>query len=600
MAYAIMEPHLAWPTNNRGNHTVSRRIIFIVLLASLSACQSLSPTHPDAAQTSDDHEEKTSLQAHGSRPFPADTLYELLVAEFAGLRGQPKIAQQKYHEQALITRDVDLARRATQIAEFTGATELMLDSAQLWGDLEPHNTEAQTLVAISLVKQGKLDEAFDQSLTLVANGQRPFFQAIAFQAIQQDRDAQNRLLDRFRQALTQYPANTELLTGESLLLHYLGDDERALQSVNQAIDADEENTAAYVLKASLLEKLGEPKEAARILRKRLKVEPHNQRLRLQYARLLTEFDLPEAQKQFRILVDSAPLEPDLILSLALVSEEMGDFATAREYFEQLLFLRKHTSIAYFYLAQISEKQQDIPRATELYRRVVDGEDYLHAAAAICRLYMAQTQIAECQKYMQHERQRHTAVNTQTSRAIIARLYLIEVDVLHQYKSATELAVLNEALEKFPDNADLRYIRSMLYEQANHLVAAEADLRLILSKDPDNANALNALGYTLVNKTDRLQEGYELITRALALEPDNAAILDSMGWALYRLNRNEEAVLYLQKAMISFPNHEVAAHLGEVLWISGQKREARKIWQQGLEDDPDSAIIQETRSRLNAE
>lgn len=572
------------------------RIISIVLLTFLSACHPRPLPPLDTSIAASNTETETHMSKK-SRPFPADTLYELLVAEFAGLRGQPTIAQKKYYEQAYINHDADLARRATQIAEYLGTDEPALDSARLWSDLDPGNTEPQTLVAVHLVKQGKLDEAFDQSLALMDKGLRPLFQAIAFQAAQQDRAAQSRLLDRFRQALTQNPDNTELLTGESLLLHYLGDDERALQSVNQAIDADGENTAAYVLKASLLEKLGDKKTAARTLRKRVNAEPHNQRLRLQYARLLSEFDLPEAQKQYHVLVKNSPMDPDLILSLALVSNELEDFSTAREYFEQLLFLRKHSSISYFYLAQISEKQQDIPRATELYHRVTDGEEQLYAATALCHLYLEQENAAECQNHMKTERQRLATINTEKSQAVITRLYLIEADILHRYKPALELAVLNEGLEKFPQHADLRYARSMLYEQANNLNASEADLRIVLEKYPDNANALNALGYTLVNKTDRVQEGYELITRALALAPDNPAILDSMGWALYRLDRSEEALSYLEKAMASFPNHEVAAHLGEVLWISGQQKAARKVWKQGLEDNPDSTIIRETRERL---
>lgn len=291
------------------------------------------------------------------------------------------------------------------------------------------------------------------------------------------------------------------------------------------------------------------------------------------------------------------MDADLLLSLALVSKEMKDWPSAKEYFEQLLFLQKHTASAYFYLGQISEQQQDIPAALELYRRVQEGEEYLYANAAMCRLYVNQSQLTECHKRLQQEREHLFSLKTDNARLIAARLYLIEADVLHQQKSVAELGLLNEALEHFPQQIDLLYARSMVYEQANNLSASEADLRAILNQSPDNSHALNALGYSLVNKTERIQEGYELITRALALEPDNAAILDSMGWALYRLQRPVEALEYLQKAMASFPNHEVAAHLGEVLWVSGQQKEARKIWQRGLEDDPNSQIIRETLQRL---
>src|SRR5690606_16024259 len=298
------------------------------------------------------------------------------------------------------------------------------------------------------------------------------FQAIAFEAAKQDRESQIRLLDRFRQALAQQPENAELLTGEALLLHYLGDDERALQSINQALAADKSSTATYVLKANLLEKLGDKKAAAKVLRKRVDMEPNNHRLRLQYARLLSELDLQESQKQFQLLVKNSPMDPDLILAFALVSNELGDYPAAREHFEQLLFLRKHSSVAYFYLAEISEKQKDISRATELYQRVTDGEELLYAAAALCRIYLEQSQLDKCQHHMQSERKRLSVSGMPTAEKIIARLYIIEIDILHRYKPLLELGLLNEALEQFPDHADLRYARAMLYEQANNLGAAE--------------------------------------------------------------------------------------------------------------------------------
>jgi tetratricopeptide (TPR) repeat protein len=138
---------------------------------------------------------------------------------------------------------------------------------------------------------------------------------------------------------------------------------------------------------------------------------------------------------------------------------------------------------------------------------------------------------------------------------------------------------------------------MAHEQLGNLQGAEEDLRALLTIDHDNANALNALGYVLCNKTDRQQEAHELITRALALAPDNAAIIDSMGWVLYRMKRNEEALTWLSKAMKRFPNHEIAAHYGEVLWVTGQQKEARKVWKKGIDDNPDSDIIKKTLERL---
>jgi len=138
---------------------------------------------------------------------------------------------------------------------------------------------------------------------------------------------------------------------------------------------------------------------------------------------------------------------------------------------------------------------------------------------------------------------------------------------------------------------------MLAEQRGDLELLESDLRRIIAEEPDNATAMNALGYTLANRTRRYEEAYSLISQALALQPNEAAILDSMGWVLYRMNRNEEALDYLTRAYAAFPDPEVAAHLGEVLWVTGDTDGAKQVWQGALLKDPDNVVLVETLQRL---
>ncbi|MNZ64834.1 bacteriophage N4 receptor, outer membrane subunit [compost metagenome] len=138
---------------------------------------------------------------------------------------------------------------------------------------------------------------------------------------------------------------------------------------------------------------------------------------------------------------------------------------------------------------------------------------------------------------------------------------------------------------------------MLAEKRGDLAGLERDLRFIIEREPDNAMALNALGYTLADRTTRYAEARELITRAYELNPDDPAILDSLGWVNYRMGNLAEAEQLLRQALERMPDHEVAAHLGEVLWVSGQQDAARKVWRQALADTPDSSVLQETLKRL---
>ena len=140
---------------------------------------------------------------------------------------------------------------------------------------------------------------------------------------------------------------------------------------------------------------------------------------------------------------------------------------------------------------------------------------------------------------------------------------------------------------------------MLHDQRNHLAAAEEDLRTILAREPDNAAALNALGYILTDKTTRFEEARELLVKAYALNPDDPAIIDSVGWLHYRTGNYPEALIYLRRAYAAYQDAEIAAHLGEVLWVIGEKDEARQIWEDALKLTPGSEVITSTMQRLKA-
>jgi tetratricopeptide (TPR) repeat protein len=228
-----------------------------------------------------------------------------------------------------------------------------------------------------------------------------------------------------------------------------------------------------------------------------------------------------------------------------------------------------------------------------YMQVQPGRDFSGATERVATLLLAAGQTAELGAYFDHLRQRYPQLSE--------RLYAIEADKLSSRNHLAEaVQLLDRGLEEFPLSTSLRYSRSMLYEQQGNLSLAEQDLRDILAREPDNSTALNALGYTLANRTDRYQEAAELISRALALSPEEPAILDSMGWIKYRLGEYDEALTYLRRAYRAFPDPEVAAHLGEVLWAAGQQEAALVVWKQGLARSPTHSILLETIQRLGAE
>jgi tetratricopeptide (TPR) repeat protein len=161
-----------------------------------------------------------------------------------------------------------------------------------------------------------------------------------------------------------------------------------------------------------------------------------------------------------------------------------------------------------------------------------------------------------------------------------------------------MEVFNTALGIVPGNSDLLYARALVAEKLGRIDILERDIRTILKTEPDNAHALNALGFTLADQTDRYQEAYGYLKRAIEIMPDDAAIIDSWGWVHYRLGDYDKAISLLRKALSQFDDAEISAHLGEVLWVTGDQQEARQVWQQrALKKSPDDPVLQNVMRRF---
>ena len=163
-----------------------------------------------------------------------------------------------------------------------------------------------------------------------------------------------------------------------------------------------------------------------------------------------------------------------------------------------------------------------------------------------------------------------------------------------------LGFLDSILGREPENVELLFYRAMTGQRFGQLDILEADLRKVIELDPRNADALNALGYTLADQTNRHEEALKLIEKALEIRPHEAAFIDSLGWVQYRLNNFEIALTHLRLAFDIFRNDEIAAHLGEVLWVVGDRTEANQVWEEGLELSPESEILKNVIQRFRVE
>jgi len=222
-----------------------------------------------------------------------------------------------------------------------------------------------------------------------------------------------------------------------------------------------------------------------------------------------------------------------------------------------------------------------------------GREYLAAQGAIINIHMKQGNHSQA---LNHVRQQRT-IDNENQQAY----FLMEVDILNRSgEYDASLKVLNAALKAYQDSTDLRYSRAMVAEKLGNLDQLEKDLNHIISLEPDNATALNALGYTLADRTSRLDEALVLIEKALQLAPKDPAILDSLGWVYFRMGKLKQALTLLEQAFALFPDAEVAAHLGEVLWALEDRAQAKAIWSKALNKTPDSDILKDTLLRLEVD
>ena len=534
-----------------------------------------------------------------TKPFSSQTLYSLLVAEIAGQRKRYDIFLGNYMQQANQTRDPKVAERATQIARYLQADQAALNSALLWSDISPDNNEALSIAAYQLAKVGRLDEAIAKVALLLNKGTNVQVQSITVMALRADTDARNHYELAIDSLIINYPNNETLIISKALLLQRNNQLEAALDLSEQVRDINNKNYHAVILSARLLQQLKRAPAAIDIFEQALRTSPKNNRIRVQYARLLASFDTPKAQEQFTLLLTQSPNDPTLVLSLALLNKENGQLKDASRLLERLLKMEKLTSSAHYYLGLIAEEQELWDDALDHYEKVSinqftnKGLDVFSAMARYGTILLKQNKIERFSTKLDQIRVSFPKIAQQLY--LLESELLVEVD-MHQIAYDK----LTAALEDHALDTKLLYARSMVSERMNNIEQSEIDLRQILSTTPDNVNALNALGYTLADKTDRYEEAKELIERALSISPNDPAIMDSLGWVEFRLGNYESSLLRLRSAFSKYQDHEVAAHLGEVLWTLKHYDEAKKVWRKGLELNPSSKIIPVVVRRLVAD
>jgi tetratricopeptide (TPR) repeat protein len=523
-------------------------------------------------------------------PFDKETLYQLLVAEVAGYRGQYDTALEKYVQIAEQSRDPGVAARATRLAAYLKKNPEALQAAQIWAEEEPDNIDAHRHSADQLMKIGDLEGAIKHMEAVKRLGGLANFDVFAYRAANLDDASRESLLSAITRMLEQYPDDEQLMFSKAVLLEQSGQLEEALELADTLLE-DKKNINVIILKLNALKDLRRTEDAVRFLDEALEDLPDNRRLRLIYARFLFEMDkLGPARVQYEWVLERSPNDGDVLFALALIALEQERTDSAKKYLNSMVRWNRRASEAHFYLGSLAEKEKDIPKAIREYKQVGRGYEFLPAQARVASMLIEQGRLKEARDYLERKRA--------DSPDKYQQLIMVEAQLLSERGFEKEVfSLLDGALQADPENVDLLYFRAMTGERFGDLTILERDLRTIIALEPENADALNALGYSLTDQTDRHEEALVLIERALAIKPNEPAFIDSIGWVMYRLENFDEAISYLRQALELFPNDEVAAHLGEALWAAGKELEADKIWKKALELAPNSEILKKVMGRF---
>ena len=512
-----------------------------------------------------------------------DAILQLMIAEFAGQRGRLELAVENYLAAAKTLQDPEVAERAARIAVFARKYEAAIEAAKIWSAHSPLSSEPRQILAAMYIRAGNVDAARSELEQILNRDstQKNDSEGAQLRMIvnllgrEQDKQTALSVMEKLLETRTD---NVEANVAYALLAIRAEKPDVAKIAMNrvaglQALDAN--LAVAYI---SLLQKQNRNPEAIAWLRKHVQ-GTKDEGLRMVYARLLADAgQYDTAREQFLILAKSAPTNSDVIYALGLLNLQAERIAEADIEFKKLLNLEVREDDANFYLGQISESRGDFRTAISSYRAVQGGQNFFMAQVRVALLLANEKDIEGARAQLNSIR----ADNREREKQLLST----EAEILAQNKQYDEaMAIYDAALEDGYD-MELLYTRAMLAEQMGRIDLLERDLRQIIEREPDNSQALNALGYTLADRTERFEEALGLVERALVISPNDFYILDSMGWVMYRLGRFEEAINYLEKARAIRDDPEVAAHLGEVLWVMGNKEEARELLQNAIKHTPD--------------
>lgn len=517
-------------------------------------------------------------------------LHGYLLGELYGQKADFAKAYEHLMAVATKSHDPKVAQRALQAAVATGDTKKILEAANLWRQLAPNVPTAQEAIIGAALDAKAYDIAKDELKNLLA--QNPdsrgdyilaLPQLLAGIANPRERYqfAKAVLIDFQNMVETQYVLATFAYESKNL--------DEAIALARSALYNKPNWPPVILLYGNLLRERN-PKEAVAFFREKSKQFPQNQNIKLGLVQsLLTAGDKTHARMELQKMAEANPNDGQLQLSVAMLAIEAKDYELSKRFLHNALQDERTMNVAKIYLGEIAKEEKNWEEM-ERWLLSVEGPESFRAKTRLISVLIDEAKVERAHALLSGMR----CSNVEECKAIL----LLRSHLLRKEKKFQEAYhLLSDALQKAPNDQDLLYERAMIAESMDQLDKMEQDLHKIMTLYPDSAMAYNALGYTFADRGIRLGEALKLVLKAYQLSPEEPAILDSLGWVYYRMGDFKKAEIFLRKAYQRFPDAEIAAHFGELLWQMDKKEEAKTIWNKALLDNPDHEILQKTMDRF---
>lgn len=509
-----------------------------------------------------------------TRGFDAAGLSQVLLAEMAGQRGDFRRAAVGYRDAAKRYRSPALAERATLAARYTEDSQLLSATAALWRQLAPDDEGPEALLSGIAVDRGDWPQALEHRLALARQGGDGELLALIDLAL-----GSNAALEPLREPLdtfvTAHPDDVDAGLAMARLEAVSGSPSRAQRRLARLAEIAPDNADLWLLRSQIALESGDTGLADTAARRGLEAAPDDSRFLLALTQsAIAQGDIPAAERQIDQLLARHGENPTLRIALARLYLQADATAPAQRLLLPLLERDDTPSGTYLLLGDIASARGETDNALLYYRQVPPGPGFLESRALGVQSLLAAKRYRALADFVRIEALRHTE-----QRSTLIRLGVEALDSADRTAEAD--ALLAEALERAPSDNDLLYNSAMRDFNQGDVDTMMATLRRLIERDPDNAAALNALGYTLATHEQRYEEALGLVERADALQPDSPAILDSLGWIHFKLGDPGKALGYLGRAYEAAPDQEIAAHYAEVLHALDQTTQAQAVVQAAL-------------------